>query len=128
MLVFHLLFCSSAVELDLDAVELVSDFLLYARMQSHLDAIQYSLPRVLCVCGVFLADPSFHLRHLLHGLGEILFHLDAVEVASDLTVLHGLGEILSHLDGVEVARDLIVALASDCFLYTWIQSHLGAIQ
>ena len=47
VLVFHLLFCSSAVELDLDAVELardlavalVSDFLLYARMQSHLDAV-----------------------------------------------------------------------------------------
>ena len=40
VLVFHLLFCSSAVELDLDAVEVVADFLLYARMQAHLDVIQ----------------------------------------------------------------------------------------
>ena len=62
-----------------------------------------------CVCWVLLADPSFLLRHLLHDLGEM----------GDLPFQH---------DGVEVAGDLIVALTSDCFPNTWIQSHLGAIQ
>ena len=72
--------------------------------------------------GVFLADPNFHLRHLFHGLGELLFHLDAVELASDLTVLYDLGEAPFHLDAVELTRD------SDLFLYARIQSHLDAIQ
>ena len=71
---------------------------------------------------VFLVDPDFHLRHLFHGLGEVLFHLDAVELASDLTVLYDLGEAPFHLDFVELTRD------SYPFLYAWIQSHLDAIQ
>ena len=53
--------------------------------------------------GVFLADPDFHLRHLFHGVGEFLFHLDAVELASDLTVLYDLGEAPLHLDAVELS-------------------------
>ena len=72
--------------------------------------------------GVFLADPNFHLRHLFHGLGELLFHLAAVALARDLTVLYDLGEAPFHLDFVELTRD------SYPFLYAWIQSHLDAIQ
>ena len=66
VLVFHLLFCSSAAELDFDAVEVAGD-------------LSVALARDF---GVFLADPDFHLRHLLHGVGH-LRHL-----------LHGVGELL----------------------------------
>ena len=59
--------------------------------------------------GVFLADHDFHLCHLFHGLGELLLHLAAVELASDLTVLYDPGEAPFHLDAVE----LTVALARD---------------
>ena len=91
----------------LDAVELASDLtVLYDLGEAplHLDAVELS------VCGFFFADPSFFLRYLLHGLGEmgLLRYLH-----------HGLGEIGEislHHDGVELASDLIVALTSDCFL------------
>ena len=108
----------------LDAVELASDLtVLYDPGEApfHLDAVELTVA-LARDSGVFLVDPDFHLRHLFHGLDELLFHLDAVELASDLTVLYDLGEAPFHLDFVELTRD------SYPLMYAWIQSHLDAIQ
>ena len=81
--------------------------------------------------GVFLADHDFHLCHLFHGLGELLLHLAAVELASDLTVLYDPGEAPFHLDAVELtvasARDSGVFLVDPDFHLRHLFHGLGEV-